>query len=184
MPKVSKRLVIDASVVRAAGGIDAIAPLSRHCRDVLQAVLTIGYRAVLTAEIRREWDIHQSRFARQWRVAMTARKKIYVTESAPSPAFLAKITASTPDPAVQAAMHKDLLLVVAALATDKTVISLDARVQRYFAAASHGVRELRVLVWVNPQTAAEEVVPWLQRGAKAEPAFRLRAVQVGGDEDC
>jgi hypothetical protein len=34
--KVSKRLVIDASVARAAGGEDATYPISVYCRDFLK----------------------------------------------------------------------------------------------------------------------------------------------------
>lgn len=173
--KVSKRLVIDASVARAAGSIGATAPLSRYCRSILQAILTVCHRVVFTTEITREWNTHQSRFARQWRVAMTARKKIYATESVISPALLAKIDASTPDTAAREAMRKDLLLIAAALATDKTILSLDARAQRHFAAASSTVGELRVLAWVNPETAAEQAVRWLQDGAKPERGFRFGA---------
>lgn len=46
--KVSKLLVIDTSVVGAAGGPDATYPTSVHCRDFLQAVLDICHRVVIT----------------------------------------------------------------------------------------------------------------------------------------
>ena len=62
--KVSKRLVIDASVARAAGGEDATFPISVYCRDFLQAVLDISHRVVMTPDIRDEWNKHQSKSAR------------------------------------------------------------------------------------------------------------------------
>ncbi|MGA9382780.1 MAG: hypothetical protein WBV73_28800 [Phormidium sp.] len=64
--KVSKLLVIDASVARAAGGESAKSPTSKYCRDFLLAVLDISHRVVMTPDIRKEWDKHQSSFARTW----------------------------------------------------------------------------------------------------------------------
>ena len=48
--KVSKRLVIDASVARAAGGEDATYPISVSCRDFLKAVLDLSHRVVMTPD--------------------------------------------------------------------------------------------------------------------------------------
>ncbi len=39
--KDSKRLVIDASIARSAGGNEATIPCSKHCRDFLKSVLEI-----------------------------------------------------------------------------------------------------------------------------------------------
>lgn len=71
----SCRLVVDASVAQAAGGKGARSDVSKSCRDTLQAILDICHRLVLTKEMRREWNKHQSSFARTWRVSMVARKK-------------------------------------------------------------------------------------------------------------
>ena len=53
-------------------------PRPSNCCEFLQAVLDVCHRMVLTAPIREEWNKHQSRFARTWRVSMMARKKIEV----------------------------------------------------------------------------------------------------------
>jgi hypothetical protein len=74
--KVSKRLVIDASVARAAGGEDATYPISVYCRDFLEAVLDLSHRVVMTPDIRDEWNKHQSRYACIWRRQMVAKKKL------------------------------------------------------------------------------------------------------------
>src|SRR6266568_2952163 len=106
--KVSRRLVIDASVARAAGGEGTTHPTSKHCRDLLQAVLTICHRVVLTPDITQEWNTHQSRFARLWRVSMVARKKIYHANTAIDQELHHKIESSTVSARAQEAMRKDL----------------------------------------------------------------------------
>jgi len=75
-------LVIDASVARAAGDV-SMNPTSRNCREFLQTVLQICHRMALTAPIQEEWNRHQSRFARDWRTSMVARKKIEVVKVPP-----------------------------------------------------------------------------------------------------
>jgi hypothetical protein len=74
--KISRRLVIDASVARSSGGEAATYPTSKHCRDFLKATLKICHRVVMTPDIMEEWRAHQSGFARRWRVSMEARKKV------------------------------------------------------------------------------------------------------------
>ena len=71
----SRMLVIDASIAMAAGE-RSMHPTSRNCREFLQAVLAVCHRMVLTKPIQEEWNEHQSAFARRWRTAMMARKKI------------------------------------------------------------------------------------------------------------
>ncbi len=71
------------------------------------------------------------------------------------------------------AMLKDCLLIEAALATDQTIISLDEIVRELFALASPRVRELREIVWVNPDNVDEQPVKWLGRGAKPERKRKL-----------
>src|SRR5215210_3162353 len=78
----SRRLVIDASVAQSSGDEYATYPTSKHCRDFLLAVLEIYYCAVMTAEIREEWNRHQSSFARRWRLSMVARRKLYAVDVA------------------------------------------------------------------------------------------------------
>jgi hypothetical protein len=73
----SKRLVIDTSIARSAGGPDATYPTSKRCRDFLQDVLAFRHRVVMTADIREEWHRHRSRFARAWLVSMYARKNVH-----------------------------------------------------------------------------------------------------------
>ena len=75
--KKSKRLVIDASVARSAGGEDAIASQAKGCRDFLTVVLTICHSVTVTSEIQEEWNRHRSNFARRWLVSMYSKRKVH-----------------------------------------------------------------------------------------------------------
>ena len=69
----------------------------------------------------------------------------------------------------------DLHLIEAALATDRTVASVDKKVRAFFSgeASACQVEELRTIVWVNPELEEETPILWLERGAPAEPERML-----------
>lgn len=167
MAKVSRRLVIDASVARAAGGPAATFPLSKQCRDFLSAVLTISHRVVMTPAIIQEWNIHQSDFARSWRASMVARRKLYlIADPPPYAELLDKLARLPARPRAHAAMEKDFHLIIAALETDRTVASCDDAARTLFATAARTLGELQAITWVHPGTA--DIVAWLQGGALPE----------------
>jgi hypothetical protein len=166
--KVSKRLVIDASVARSAGGEDATYPESVYCRDFLQAVLDICHRVAMTPDIKKEWDKHQSKFAKSWRLAMVAKKKLVFIEVPIDEQLRQKIEDSAESDRQRYEMVKDLLLLEAAIATDKTIISLDNKVRKLFKRAASEAVELESIVWVNPGIPEEKVISWLENGANTE----------------
>jgi hypothetical protein len=166
--RVSRRLVIDASVARSAGGADAVFPLSKRCRDFLKTVVAVGHRAVLTRAVREEWKKHESGFARQWRTAMMARKKLLLDDPGEDGGLREAIEQAAVTPRQRDAMLKDAHLIEAAQATDRTVVSLDDTVRGLFGAAATPVRVLRTVVWVNPGHEDEGCAAWLERGAPAE----------------
>jgi len=173
MPRVSRRLVIDASVARASGGAEATFPTSKHCRDFLTAVLTICHRLVMTPEVSEEWDHHQSNFARRWRVSMVARKKLHLVDSALDDAWCDRIAQAAVGERERRAMQKDCRLVHAALTTDRSVVSLDEEVRSLFTEAARHIGELKDIVWVNPDKLEEQPIPWLESGAKPEKSRQL-----------
>ena len=168
--KVSKRLVIDASIAHSAGGEGATYPTSVHCRDFLKAVLEICHQVVMTPDIREEWNRHQSNFSRTWLRTMVAKKKIEYRSDIPANDELwNKIEPIVASEKACEAMLKDFRLIEAALATDKTVISLDDTVRKLFDKGAIRVGELRNVVWVNPDKIEEEKpIEWLENGAEAE----------------
>ncbi|MBI3302030.1 MAG: hypothetical protein HYZ72_08145 [Deltaproteobacteria bacterium] len=114
---------------------------------------------------------------------MVARKKVHYLDSVVSDDLRDRILRV----AVQAregereALRKDFLLIEAALATDRTVISLDDRVRKLFAVAARSVGELRKVVWVNPEQTEEQAVLWLENGAKPEMRYLL-GFRAGGSQ--
>lgn len=65
-------------------------------------------------------------------------------------------------------MVKNLRLVEAAIATDRTVISLDNKVRQCFTKVAVDVERLKDIIWVNPAQIAEKPLDWLQNGAEPE----------------
>ena len=141
--KRSKRLVIDASVARSAGGETAVFPTSKHCRDFLRATLETGHRVVMTPAISEEWRRNQSRFARQWLVSMTARKKVQRLEPIRDKELRRHIGHDAIHENDGETMLKDCLLIEAAAVTDRRIISLDERVRALFSGIAQKGRKLR-----------------------------------------
>ena len=115
-------------------------------------------------------------FAFEWRVSMDARKKIERINPPENEELQDKVTNTASDEDEIEAMEKDFHLLQAALATDRTVISLDETIRGLFKRASQQVGEIRNIIWVNPdRTAEEQPIAWLQNGAPAEAERRLSA---------
>ncbi|MEW6378446.1 MAG: hypothetical protein AB1611_02430 [bacterium] len=169
----SRRLVIDASVARSAGGDEATNLQSQCCRNFLQSILDICHRMVMTPQIISEWNRHQSNFARMWRVSMMARRKVDFLNDIQNSELSEKIKLVAVKENDVEAMLKDFHLIEAALASERTIISLDEIVKKLFAAASGSIGELKNVVWVNPAKEDEHPIIWLQDGAKAEKDRQL-----------
>jgi hypothetical protein len=148
----SSRLVIDASIARASGGVEAVHPTATVVRDFLQQVLRICHRAVMTPALKMEWDRHESNFARKWRRSMVARKKLILLDLPERTDLRKAIDEGLASETEKSAMRKDFLLVEAAIATDERIISLDDKVQALFSTESKEISDLRNIVWINPDT--------------------------------
>jgi hypothetical protein len=197
MPKTknSKRIVVDASVARSAGGKESNDSTSMHCREMLQAIRTICHQVVMTEAIAGEWKKHQSRFTMTWRTQMAARKKLLYSKVEESETLRAKITSGIaatarevvlrdfdPGSAIQRklspaerayeAILKDLPLLEAAMTADRIVISLDIVSQYLFAATCQQVGEIGDVMWVHPDEA--DILEWLQEGANVQREWQLR----------
>lgn len=162
----SKELVIDASVAHAAGWGDH--PDSSGGRDFLRAVLEISHRMVLTPPLIDEWRRHQSKFTREWRKSMHARRKVRILDSQENTGLRDRILGADDDETLRQIRLKDIPLLEAALRTDNIVVSLDERARDAFQ-----FRELNVLLWVNPVSEAHRMQLWLEEGAP--PSGRVEA---------
>ena len=182
--RTSKLLVVDASVMRAAGGEGATDPAPAHARDALKTILAICHRVCLCSELREEWKRHRSGFAQLWWRQMYARRKV-VTCDPPSCADILDDIRSSPaiTPSEIGAVEKDIHLIAAALATDQTVLSWDNQVSaiiRKVCADDRTVTSKRVanVLWINPVAERNLLHAWLSETGPALPHWRLGVAAV------
>ena len=173
----SKRLVVNASVARAAGGVEATASVSVNCTEFLETFRDeCVHHVVMTPELSEEWDENQSKFAATWLRSMIARKRFDYVDPPVNQALRDEIEGTATRETEIEVMRKDFRLLEAARETDHTIISLDETIRRLFARAAERVGEIRDIVWVNPEhTEEEEPLVWLQNGAPPDDHRKLRA---------
>lgn len=172
MPR-SKRLVVDASVARSAGLETAPDPHSRLCREVLEAILSVGHRVVLSPECLAEWKRHRSGYSRLWLVRMISQRKVVFIESVRNEDLRRRLGQAELRDRERRAVEKDLHLVEAALPHDRIVLSRDEAMRQILGRVAVEIRELQALLWGNPAVEDEQIVAWLRGGARTEPSRRL-----------
>ena len=170
-----KRLVVDASVARAAGDEDATASVSINCTEFLETFRDeCQHHIVMTLEISEEWNTHQSNFATTWLKSMIAKKRFNYVKPSVDKALCYKIEKTATNKKACEDIRKDFHLLEAALETDRIIISLDETVRQHFTQAAPSVGEIRDIVWVNPERTEEQPLPWLRDGAPPEAHRKLR----------
>jgi hypothetical protein len=165
VPKTSKRLVIDASIASASG--ETMHPTSRRCREFLDETRKICHRMVLTRHLADEWRKHQSRFAAEWIIDMRNKGKVVDLVDV-SHALIRDQLAAKGKGNIRKAAQKDLHLVEAALATDKTVVSLHE-----IAHEDLMIEATAKITWVNADAEGGHAIYWLRHGAKPVKKWQL-----------
>lgn len=166
MRKMSRRIVVDASVARSAGSTEH--PASVASRQFLQEMLAICHRVVMTDEIEQEWKRHRSGFATSWLATMRSKGKVVTVAPVDQEVLLAAVHASELEPRQRTDVEKDCLLVTAAWAADNLVASNDDKVRRLLRQLAANSPEVGRVVWVNPTASEETPVEWLRGGARTE----------------
>ncbi len=180
----SRLLVVDASVMAAAGAEGATDPVPAHAREAFKAILAICHRVCVSAALREEWRRHRSNFAQLWWRQMYARRKVVDGEPPSCVEILqdvqafASITQSDRD-----AVEKDIHLIAAALAADQTVLSWDNRVAAIIRKVCADKRTLTSkavsrMLWINPIADRETLHAWLSETGPAQPHWPLGAAVV------
>lgn len=173
MLKHFRRIVVNASVARAAGGERAIFPTSRNCRDFLAEILNLGHFVIMTTEIRKEWNKHCSLYSLSWLAVMTKRRKQIILPNVENDELRQKIITNAPDNGSRKAMIEDIILIEAAMCSDNTIASLDETVRKKYKKISIKVTEIGQIIWVNPDKEDEKPIIWLRQGANPDEERKL-----------
>lgn len=179
----SKRLVIDPSVLLGASTTQH--PVSSACRVLLQDVLEICHRVVLTDHLRFEWmerprqrGKQPSRFSLIWLASMRARKKVVRLADCPDATLRERLMELELAENERLAIEEDVHLVEAALATDYIVVSCDDTVKGLLHRSCDRIGVLKQVTWVNPVAERAHTTEWLCEGAEARAAWRLGATET------
>jgi len=167
---IAKNLVIDASVACAATERITLDQTSKNCCDFLKAVLDSKYDhcLVMTPSIKEEWNSWQSTFTRKWRLAMIAKKRVKPLNIQANHDLRARLDAIAETDIEREAMWKDIILIEAAIATDKIIISRDEKARNPFQKSAISIKELREILWANPDKPEENAIEWLKQGANPD----------------
>jgi len=154
--KISRLLVVDASVVRSAGGTDY--PTSSSCRNCLEAIRLICHRVAVTPAIKVEWKRHMSRFSRKWCRSMAARRK----PMKPVIPAIVPINVSAYASSEREQIEKDMCLLEAALSADSIIVTRDDSLRAALQQRPDGVALLKSIRWINPVTDGVRAIEALQ----------------------
>ena len=125
---------------------------------------------VLSPPLHEEWRRHRSQFSASWLTSMFARKQVEILKPHPENEPLSRrILATAPSRPKQLALEKDLLLVEAAFATDRIIVSRDEKIFALLCQACREVPELSKLFWGHP---VHHGTSWL-KATTPPPALRL-----------
>jgi hypothetical protein len=126
----------------------------------------------MTKEIAAEWKRHKSRFATSWRASMTARKRVVWLEDSALPS-LRKRASKFNEGRCRAVIEKDLHLIEAAIASDRTVLSRDGRAGACFRVFAENESSIRDVAWVCPVQNEAHLHGWLKEGRPSLTSLRL-----------
>ncbi len=147
--KKPKILIVDASVLRAAGETNH--PVSAACRESLKGILEICHKVAVSSELYEEWKKHESKWSKIWYGSMARKGKKAVLIETDSQV---RIHDHNLNDREKAALQKDLCIILPSLSgkTDGIVISLDDQIQKIFQKSNPGLA--KNIKWHNPVKTA------------------------------
>lgn len=164
-------LVIDSDVVATATGNEN--PRSIICLQTLNMVQQMRHRVLLTPSIKTEWDNRLPRIAARWLTQMKSRRLIEWRDEEPDCGVAGALQRLDVTDDILTIMLKDKHLLEAALTADYTVLSMDETAYYHFYAATATIKQIRLVMWANPERTADETINWLANGARPEKVRRI-----------
>lgn len=168
-------LVVDACVAMAAGATEGRAG---QCRRFLLEMYGGLLLFVLSPAIRKEWDEHQSSFARSWRVRMYGRRLVRSINPPCDTQRRAAWSKVHSGARAQEALLKDAHLLEAAIATDRIVVSCDKTARQLYGLSAQTAPELKQVVWLDPDDPNQTCKGLISSG----DAFRDGRYRLGPEE--
>ncbi len=159
-------LVVDTCVAKSAGGVEATALEGKYCRDCLDTILKGKFKVAMSKGIFEEWMKHPSNKAISWLTAMRSSGRVRDIFLPNKSVKTRKEIERESIKSKREAMKKDTILIEAALATDKRIISKDKEARELFHKLSNPAKELREIYWAH--VMCPECIEWLKDNACSE----------------
>jgi hypothetical protein len=170
-----KRLVIDTNIATSSG--ESGKPEAKICKNLLDGVKDSGHILVMTDRIKGEWLREGSKYAKIWLGQMMPNQVCTINLAIDNPTLsekckeIEKIIKSVTDADERKAMLEDFLLIEAALATDKIIVSHDHEARGFFVKLSQTVPELQLIMWKSPWK--QDTKRWVKTDAKIQKRYCL-----------
>ncbi len=166
MKNYPKTMVIDASIANAAS--EKLQQISKNCSNFLIVFRKNKYKMALSKKISKEWRDHQTEFSLKWQTTMRQKGLVLPIDNDEDFALQDAIVEYAESIDIRKIMIKDLHLIVVAMKTDKTIFALDDKARFHFMKISNFIQSFKNIIWVNPNKQDEDVIKWLNNGAKIE----------------
>lgn len=145
----SKLLVVDSDVLQASGISEK--DRSKQCREVLEKIMEICHRVIVTKKIRKEWEEHFSSYSYKWYDSMVSRGKIVsVKIGTELPELEKKLDTIKIEKGIRNIIQKDLFLIEAANSADGIIVTCDDRFKLHFTKLQQALDFNKEIVWINP----------------------------------
>ena len=168
-------IVVDTSVLQAAGGPGRPNLVSKNCTEALMTIKK-DFFVACTQDLFGEWLSHKARlsyFSSMWLVDMRLKGCLNVVP--PPPGLRERLEKCLTDKfGSGVGSLRDIHLIESAVASDNRIVSRDNTAYIHFATCCDAVPELHDILWANPED--KDTLQWLKDSAPKNKDFLLCSV--------
>ncbi len=156
-------IVVDASVARSAG--ESGKEEAAFCAKCLSIIWDRSFHLIMTKDIHKEWEKHRSGYSSNWLAKMIGKRRVKNIPPDKSLCIDNKIERSSDfNKRQKKALKKDGLLIEAALASDKRIVSKDKEARELFHKLTSQTPELHNVYWAH--VMCSKCLEWLKANAE------------------
>ena len=164
MPKAKATyLVIDANIMRSAGGEETESQTSLNCTDCLDLIKERKYKIALSEILLNEWDKHFSSHSANWFKERNDKGKVEMYENIENEELREKIAEAAEGEDIEKILMKDVHLLELALKTDRKILSLEKQCLKHFKEIVPKVKKISKIFWSNPDKPGDKTLEWLKK---------------------